>query len=108
MNALLGIKDVLSRKRLYLTLFMVLLLSSFILILPQNLYSTVSSDSFSRYMGIGQSDLRLDIQQTENIPEKLRRLWIPWKRQPNNQVGGIDDEGFLVNEKGQGRGSIKN
>ncbi|MDT2522659.1 ABC transporter permease [Enterococcus raffinosus] len=73
-NALLGIKDVLSRKRLYLTLFMVLLLSSFILILPQNLYSTVSSDSFSRYMGIGQSDLRLDIQQTENIPEKTAEV----------------------------------
>lgn len=69
-NGLLGIKDVLSRKKIYLTLFMVLLLSSFILIMPQNLYSTVSSQSFSRYMGIGKSDLRLDIQQTKNIPEK--------------------------------------
>lgn len=69
-NGLLGIKDVLSRKKIYLILFMVLLLSSFILIMPQNLYSTVSSQSFSRYMGIGKSDLRIDIQQTENIPEK--------------------------------------
>ncbi|MBO0454641.1 ABC transporter permease [Candidatus Enterococcus murrayae] len=69
-NSLLGIKDILSRKKIYLTLFTVLLLTSFILIMPQNLYSTISSPNFSRYMGIGQSDLRLDIQQTKNIPQK--------------------------------------
>lgn len=73
-NNLLGIKDVLARKKIYLTLFTVLLLSSFILIMPQNLYSTVSSQSFSRYMGIGKSDLRLDIQQTKNIPAKTAEV----------------------------------
>lgn len=40
------------------------------MIVPQNLYHTISSPSFITYMGIGESDLRLDIQQTDHIAEK--------------------------------------
>lgn len=48
----------------------VLVISAFIMIVPQNLYNTIASKSFITYMGIGDSDLRLDIQQTGNIAVK--------------------------------------
>lgn len=73
-NVLLGIKDVLARKKLYITLLAVLIISSFIMIVPQNLYNTISSRSFITYMGIGDSDLRLDIQQTADIPQKAAEI----------------------------------
>ncbi|RSK26122.1 ABC transporter permease [Bacillus sp. HMF5848] len=69
-NIFLGIKDVLARKRLYATMLTVLVLSVFIIIVPQNLYNTISAKSFITYMGIGNSDIRIDIQQTDNIAYK--------------------------------------
>ncbi|TVP81590.1 MAG: ABC transporter permease [Alkalicoccus sp.] len=69
-NVFLGMKDVFARKRMYATMLVVLVLSSFIIIVPQNLYNTISAKSFITYMGIGDSDMRIDIQQTGNILEK--------------------------------------
>lgn len=70
-NIFLGIKDVLARKNLYVTMLAVLIISAFIMIVPQNLYNTISSKNFITYMGIGRCDLRIDIQQTDNIAEKI-------------------------------------
>ncbi|MFB7159143.1 ABC transporter permease [Lysinibacillus sp. NPDC056232] len=73
-NIFLGIKDVLARKRLYATMLAVLVISAFIIIVPQNLYNTISSTSFIKYMGIGNYDIRIDIQQTDQIPEKTAEI----------------------------------
>jgi putative ABC transport system permease protein len=73
-NLFLGVKDVLARKGLYATMLAVLILSAFIMIVPQNLYSTISSKYFITYMGIGRCDLRIDIQQTDNIAEKSAEI----------------------------------
>ncbi len=73
-NTFLGIKDVLARKSLYATMLAVLVISAFIMIVPQNLYNTISSKSFITYMGIGSYDLRIDIQQTDNISEKAAQI----------------------------------
>lgn len=70
----LGIKDVLARKRLYATMLTVLVTSAFIIIVPQNLYNTISSKGFISYMGIGRCDMRIDIQQTDNISEKAAEI----------------------------------
>ncbi|MGE7674310.1 ABC transporter permease [Lysinibacillus sp. NPDC094403] len=73
-NIFLGIKDVLARKRLYATMLAVLVISAFIIIVPQNLYNTISSTSFIKYMGIGNYDIRIDIQQTDQISEKAAEI----------------------------------
>ncbi|WP_099469284.1 ABC transporter permease [Konateibacter massiliensis] len=73
-NIFLGIQDVLTRKRLYATMLAVLVLSAFIIIVPQNLYNTISSKDFILYMGIGSYDMRLDIQQTDDIPQKAAEI----------------------------------
>ncbi|MDQ6419555.1 ABC transporter permease [Paenibacillus sp. LHD-117] len=67
-NVFLGIKDVLARKKLYATMLVVLIISAFIIIVPQNLYNTISSKSFINYMGIGNYDLRV---QTGNNSEAV-------------------------------------
>lgn len=73
-NIFLGIKDVLARKKLYATMLVVLMISAFIIIVPQNLYNTISSKSFTTYMGIGNSDMRIDIQQTDNMSKKAEEI----------------------------------
>lgn len=69
-NILMGIKDICSRGKIYLTMLVVLVIACFIMIVPQNLYQTVSSEEFIRYKGIGKCEIRMDIQQTDRIEEK--------------------------------------
>lgn len=64
-NAFLGIKDVLSRKKLYITMLMVLVISSFIMIVPQNISSTISAKSFITYMGMGICDVNIGVMRTQ-------------------------------------------
>ena len=73
-NVFLGMKDVLARKKLYATMLAVLVLAAFIIIVPQNLHNTIASKSFITYMGVGDSDLRIDIQQTDHIAEKAAEI----------------------------------
>ncbi len=73
-NVFLGVKDVLSRKKLYATLLAVLVLSAFIIQVPLSLHHTIASKSFVTYMGIGKSDLRIDIRQTGDISGKASEI----------------------------------
>jgi putative ABC transport system permease protein len=73
-NFFLGVKDVLARKGLYATMLTVLSLATFIIIVPQNLHNTISSNSFITYLGIGQGDLFFGIQQTDHMPEKAAQI----------------------------------
>ena len=82
-NVFLGLKDVLARKKLYATMLAVLVLAAFIIIVPQNLYNTVAANSFITYMGVGDSDLRIDIQQTDNIAAKTAAIAAAMEQDPD-------------------------
>lgn len=70
-NTFLGIKDVLVRKKLYLTMLIVLAISILILAVPRRLQQTIASENFTTYMGVGICDIRMDIQQVQNPEEKI-------------------------------------
>lgn len=70
-NLFLGMKDVLARKSLYATMLAVLLLATFIIIVPQNLHNTIAAKSFITYMGIGNSDIRIDIPQGKQNAQQM-------------------------------------
>lgn len=75
-NIFLGIKDVLTRKKLYVTMLMVVIISSFLMIVPQNISSTISSDRFITYMGMGICDVNFSVMQTqvENVLQKATEV----------------------------------
>lgn len=58
----------------YLIVALVIVLSIFMMILPRNLLSTISSPRFVTYMGIGDGEIRLDIRQTEDIAGKTKQV----------------------------------
>ena len=41
---------------------------------PLNVYNTMNSPEFSTYMGIGKSDMRIDLRRTENITADFQKL----------------------------------
>ncbi|MDF2938545.1 MAG: transporter permease [Paenibacillaceae bacterium] len=75
-NIFLGIKDVLTRKKLYVTMLMVLVISSFLMIVPQNISSTISAESFITYMGMGICDVNIGVMRTqvENVQGKAAEV----------------------------------
>ena len=70
----MGIRDVFKRTKLYRLLFFIFIVCTFIVILPINMYNTMNSPEFSTYMGIGKSDMRIDLRRTDHITEDFKKL----------------------------------
>jgi putative ABC transport system permease protein len=62
-NVFLGLKDVRSRKRLYITMLVTIVAAAFIMILPLNLLSTMKAPEFVRMMGNPESNLLMNARE---------------------------------------------
>lgn len=54
----------------YIVIFLVFTFSSFLILIPMNMKNTIENPSFMTYMGVGESDIRIDIQYSNNIEEQ--------------------------------------
>lgn len=73
-NSFLGLKDIFGRLKIFGLLFFVFVVCSIIIIVPVNFLNTIQSPSFITYMGIGQSDIRIDLQQSEDIVQRFKNV----------------------------------
>lgn len=72
--ALFPVREQKQNWRQYLLIGIVSAVCTFLMLLPQNLYSTLSSSAFVTYMGIGNTDIRMDIRQGADIRAVTARL----------------------------------
>ncbi|HSL45742.1 MAG TPA: FtsX-like permease family protein [Anaerolineales bacterium] len=70
-NVFLGIRDVTQRFKMYRLLFFVFFVCTFIIIIPINFLNTFQSPSFVTYMGIGQSDIRIDLRHSNDVAARF-------------------------------------
>jgi putative ABC transport system permease protein len=73
-NVFLGIRDVTQRFKMYRLLFFVFFVCTFIIIIPINFLNTIQSPSFITYMGIGRSDIRIDLRYSDDIAERFNEM----------------------------------
>ena len=73
-NLFLGIKDITSRMKTWWLLLGVFIISAFVMILPVNLFNTINDESFSTYMGIEESDIRIDLQQSDHLEQRYNEI----------------------------------
>ncbi len=73
-NIYMGLRDVRKRAKLYRLLFVIFIVCTFIVILPINVFNTMNSPEFTTYMGIGKSDMRIDLRKTETITEDFKHI----------------------------------
>ena len=66
-NVFLGMRDGLQRFRLFGLLTFIFFFAAGITLIPLHFLSTIRSPSFISYMGIGSSDMRVDLRQSEEI-----------------------------------------
>ena len=73
-NIFLGLRDVLLRFRLFIILFIVFILTTFIIIVPINFLNTIKSSEFVSYMGVAESDIIMDLRYTEGIQDRFEQI----------------------------------
>jgi len=54
----------------YSVIFFVFVFSSFLILLPMNMKNTIENPSFITYMGIGECDIRIDMQYSEKLEKQ--------------------------------------
>ncbi|OAX47861.1 ABC transporter permease YtrF [Paenibacillus sp. AD87] len=70
----LGLREVIQRMKMFRLLLFVFIISSFIMIVPINFLHTLQAPSFISYMGVGQSDMRIDLRHSEDIEQRYAEL----------------------------------
>ncbi|MFO8064948.1 MAG: ABC transporter permease [Spirochaetia bacterium] len=73
-NVFLGMRDALQRFRLFGLLTFVFFFAAGITLIPLHFLSTIRSPSFISYMGIGSSDIRVDLRQSDDIDERFEEV----------------------------------
>jgi putative ABC transport system permease protein len=73
-NVFLGLKDVVQRFKLFGLLCFVFFFCAFVIIVPVHFLTTIQSPSFISYMGIGQSDIRIDLRQSDDMTDRFERM----------------------------------
>ncbi len=69
-NLILALCELKCKWKEYVVIFLIFVLSSFLILLPINMNNTIDNPAFLTYMGIGESDIRIDIQYSENLVEQ--------------------------------------
>ncbi len=73
-NVRLGLMDLIRRSGAHMLLFLVFAVSAFIVVVPAAAATTIHSEDFITYMGIGTSDVRLDIPQGAESTQLFTRV----------------------------------
>jgi putative ABC transport system permease protein len=74
MNLFLGARDAVLRFRLFGLLTLVFFFAAAISLIPLHFLSTMRSPEFISYMGIGRSDIRIDLRQAGESSEDFARV----------------------------------
>lgn len=83
LDLFLALREVLIKFKLYWLLLVIFIFAVFIILVPYNIYYTVSSPNFITYMGIGQSHLRIDLRNSLTVKDQFSNL---------GQVLSVDDD----------------
>jgi len=101
-NIFLGSRDVLLRFRLFIILFVVFILTTFIIIVPLNFLNTIKSSEFVRYMGIAESDIIMDLRYTEGIKDRFEQIKTHLASDPDvlKQGAFVTSRYKIINQEG--------
>ncbi|MDF2617313.1 MAG: transporter permease [Sedimentibacter sp.] len=69
-NFTIALGELKCKWREYFVIFFVFVFSSFLILLPMNMKNTIENPSFITYMGVGESDIRIDIQYSDKLNEQ--------------------------------------
>jgi len=87
----------------YSVIFMVFVFSSFLILLPMNMKNTIENPSFITYMGVGKSDIRIDIQYTEKLSGQMAAAAAYLEQDPDIEKYTVYRNGYVQLQNGSGQ-----
>ena len=72
----MGLNAILRNLRTHRMLLVILILCTFLILVPLNLWSTVTSPTFVAYMGTGLADLRLELRTDAAVAEAPSNVYL--------------------------------
>lgn len=82
-NLFLGWNALYIKLHTYGLLCFVFMICTFLLIVPINFLTTIQSPAFITYMGAGESDIRIDLNQTKNMHDDYTAILEQIKKDPD-------------------------
>jgi len=73
-NMFLGLKDVFQRFRMFGLLWFVFFFCTCFILIPIHFLTTIESPSFISYMGIGKSDIRIDLRRSDDTAGRFNEM----------------------------------
>ncbi len=101
-NIFLGLRDVFLRFRLFIILFVVFILTTFIIIVPLNFLNTIKSSEFVSYMGVAESDIIMDLRYSEGIRDRFEEIKTYLENDPEvrNYASFVTSQYKIINQEG--------
>jgi putative ABC transport system permease protein len=102
-NVFLGMRDVVQRFRFFALLCFIFFFSSCIILLPVHFLSTINSPGFVSYMGIGRSDIRIDLRHSETVEQRYEELlaYVEEDEQVERYAPLVTSQFTLIAENGE-------
>jgi putative ABC transport system permease protein len=70
-NTKIAFQDILTRLKTFIALLMLYMICVVLILMPVHLLNTLQSPKFIEYMGVSESDIRIDVQHKENTSNDL-------------------------------------
>jgi putative ABC transport system permease protein len=101
-NLTLALGELKCKWKEYLVIFFIFVFSSFLILLPMNMKNTVENPSFITYMGVGESDIRIDIQYSEKLAEQKDAAQSYLEHDPEIKKYAVYRTGYVQTENKDG------
>lgn len=101
-NITMAMGELRCKRKDYAVIFMVFVFSSFLILLPMNMKNTIENPSFITYMGVGQSDIRIDIQYSEKLAEQKAAAVAYLEQDPEIEKYAVYRIGYMQLQNGSG------
>ena len=101
-NLTMAVGELKCKWKEYFVIFLIFIFSSFLILLPMNMNHTINNSSFLSYMGIGKSDIRIDIQYCDNLIEQKEAVINYLKNDSEIDQYTIYQNGYVQSQNADG------
>ena len=101
-NLLMALGELKCKWKEYVVLCLIFVFSSFLILLPMNMNNTINNPAFLTYMGIGKSDVRIDIQYSDKLTQQNEAVLTYLDNDPDIDRYAVYQNGYVQSQNVEG------
>ncbi len=101
-NLIMALGELKCKRKEYVVIFFIFVFSSFLILLPMNMNNTIDHPAFLTYMGIGESDIRIDVQYSEKLMEQKEAAMAYLEKDSEIDRYAVYQNGYVQSQNAEG------